>query len=305
MVQKDSLKKIVIICGPTASGKTSLAVSLAKKLDTEVISADSLNVYKGLDIGTAKPTEEEKKGVRHHLIDVVSPFSEFSVVDYKNLALPVIEKLLESGKIPIVCGGTGFYINSILYDLSYGNGEADEKLRNYYKDLAERKGKEFVYGILKSKDPAAAEKLHPNDLKRVIRALEIAENGEIKSEIKDDFLPIYDYKAYSIDFPTEVLYERIEKRVDNMIKSGLVDEVKGLLSSGLTRENQCMQGIGYKEICGYLFGEYDLSTAIDMIKLNTRHYAKRQKTFFKKLSGLTYLKPDDPKILAEKIAGEL
>lgn len=305
MVQADSLKKIIVICGPTASGKTALAVALAKLLGTEIISADSLNVYKGLDIGTAKPTPEEKKGVRHHLIDVTSPFSSFSVVDYKNLALPIIEELTEKDKIPVVCGGTGFYINSILYDLSYGNGEADFKLRKYYNDLALEKGREYVFEILKRKDPAAAEKLHFNDLKRVVRALEIAENGEIKSHIKDDFSPRFDYRAYSVDYPVKTLYERIEKRVNDMINDGLVEEVKGLLAAGVNKNNQCMQGIGYKEICGYLNDEYDLAAAIDMIKLNTRHYAKRQKTFFKKLPGLTYLQPENVEILAKRIADEL
>ena len=305
MVQKDSLKKVIVICGPTASGKTALSVALAKKLGTEIISADSLNIYKGLDIGTAKPTLEERENVKHHLIDVVSPKSEFSVVDYKELATPIIEELLNNGKVPIICGGTGFYINALLYDFSYGEGKANLEVREYYNNLALEKGKEYVYGILNEKDPETAEKLHYNDLKRVVRALEILHNGKKKSEIKDEKTPKYDFKAYSVAFPLKTLYERIERRVDNMIDEGLVDEVKNLLGSGVNKDDQCMQGIGYKEIVGYLQGEYDLSFAIDLIKLNTRHYAKRQNTFFKKLDNLTYLAPDSAFIMADRIIKDL
>ena len=282
MVQTNSVNhnKILIICGPTASGKTELAVKCAVKLNSEVISADSMNVYTGLDVGTAKPTNLEMEGVPHHLIDVCSPFETFSVGDYREKALPIVNRIIEDGKIPVICGGTGFYINSILYKMSYGKVSADLKTREKYFKLAEKFGNEYVYDILKEKDFKAAEKLHYNDLKRVIRALEIIENGNKKSDICDDKTPLYDYKAFMIDIPREILYKRIDERVDKMINNGLIEEVEVLISKGITDKNQCMQGIGYKEIYAYLIGNIDKETAIDQIKLNTRHYAKRQLTFF-------------------------
>ncbi len=299
------MKKILIICGPTASGKTALAVECAKLLNSEVVSADSLYIYKGLDIGTAKPTEAETCGIKHHIIDVANTNSEFTVSNYRELALNAIESIVKKGKIPVMCGGTGFYINSILYDLSYGNSQGNEKVREYYKNLAEEKGNLFVYDILMEKDPESAKKLHFNDIKRVIRALEICSTGIKKSEIVDDLTPKFDYKAYSFDFDREKLYERINLRVNQMIDNGLITEVKGLIDSGISIENQCMQGIGYKEIVEYLNGEISLKDAIDKIKLNTRHYAKRQITFFKKLPGLIYLKPNDVKIVAKEIVEDL
>ncbi len=305
MVQKDSLNnKIIIICGPTASGKSNLALSLAKMLNTEIISADSMYVYKDLNIGTAKPTPQEMQGVKHHLIDVVLPYDNFSVSDYRNLALPIINDLLSKGKIPIICGGTGFYINSILYDFSYGNSEANLEIRDKYMKLANENGNEYVYNILKECDIESAKKLHPNDLKRVVRALEIYHSGVKKSDIKDQLVPKFDYKAYSIDFNREILYSRINKRVDIMIQNGLIDEVKNLLKNGVNKENQCMQAIGYKEIIDYIEGNCSLEKAIDDIKLNTRHYAKRQITYFKKLD-IKMLAPASAEDMAKQIANEL
>ena len=306
MVQENSLKeKLLIICGATATGKTALSIECAKLLGSEIISADSMNVYKTLDIGTAKPSESEKKQVKHHLIDVVEPSKTFTVSEYKMLAEPIIHKMHSNDKIPVICGGTGFYINSILYDLSYGNGEGDLAVREKYKKLAIEKGNEFVFDILTQKDPETAKKLHFNDVKRVIRALEICENGQLKSDIKDSFVPKYQYKAYAIDFDRNELYNRIETRVDKMIDSGLVFEVKKLIDSGITIKNQCMQGIGYKEIYSYLNGDMSLDEAIYQIKLNTRHYAKRQITFFKKLPGIEFVKPDKIDVLARKITESL
>ncbi len=306
MVQTDNLsKKIIIICGPTASGKTSLAVECAKMLNSEVISADSMYIYKDLNIGTAKPTLEEMQGVKHHLIDVAPANGEFSVSDYKNLAEPIIQNLLLNNKVPIICGGTGFYINSILFDLSYGESSANLVARKKYFELANKYGNEYVYNILSKVDKESAEKLHYNDLKRVIRALEIFENGSKKSDIKDDFKPKYDYKAYTIDFSRDELYERINSRVLNMLDNGLINEIKGLLNSGIDKNCQCMQGIGYKEIIQYLDGNITLDEAIELIKLNTRHYAKRQITFFKKMNNLTYLQPKSLTKLAKRIVDEL
>ncbi|MBO5067739.1 MAG: tRNA (adenosine(37)-N6)-dimethylallyltransferase MiaA [Clostridia bacterium] len=285
MVQTNSIdKKIIIICGPTASGKTALAVECAKLLNSEVISADSMYIYKGLNIGTAKPTVEEMQGVKHHVIDVVEPSETFTVSDYKNIAKPIIDNLISQNKIPIICGGTGFYINSILYDLSYGNGQGNPEIREKYKTLAIEHGNQFVYDILQKYDPESAKKLHFNDLKRVIRALEIYESGIKKSDICDELKPNYNYSAYSVDYDRETLYYRINKRVDLMVNFGLIDEIKSLLDSGINKDNQCMQAIGYKEILDFLDGNCNLAQAIETIKLNTRHYAKRQITFFKKLS---------------------
>lgn len=288
------MAKLLIICGATASGKTSLAIDCAKKLNTEVISADSQLVYRGLNIGTAKPTKAEMGGVKHHLIDVVSPKENFSVSDYEQAALPVINKLLNEGKTPIICGGTGFYINSLLYDLSYGNAQADENIRRKYEQIALEKGKEYLFERLKKVDPKTAEVLHVNDVKRVIRALEIYElTGRKKSDQKDEKKARYDYKAVAIDYPREELYGRIDCRVDTMFNAGLIDEVKRLLASGVDENCQCLQAIGYKEVVEGLKNGNNESTMRDIIKRNTRHYAKRQITFFKKLEGIVWLKRKD------------
>ena len=301
MVQENSVKdKIIIICGATASGKTDLAIECAKLFDSEIVSADSMYIYKNLNIGTAKPSEDEMQGIKHYMIDIVSPTETFSVSDYKKLAEPIIKNILSRGKTPIICGGTGFYINSILYDLSYGNGQPNLEIREKYTNLAKEKGNEFVYNILLELDRESALKLHYNDLKRVIRALEIYHSGTKKSDIQDQMIPKYDYKAYVIDHDRQMLYNRINKRVDIMINNGLVEETKALLKSGITKSNQCMQAIGYKEIIEYLEGNCSLETAINDIRLNTRHYAKRQITYFKKFE-LTHLKPSSAKELAQII----
>lgn len=306
MVQENCLKpQIIIICGPTGSGKSSLAIEVAKLLDTEIVCADALTVYQELNVGTAKVTGAEAQGIKHHLIDVVTPFDTFSVGDYRDKALPIIDEIISKGKIPIICGGTGFYINSILYDMSYGNSVANTSAREKYFDLAKTYGNKYVYEILKKVDLASAEKLHYNDLKRVVRALEIYESGHLKSEICDNLTPKYDYKAYSISMDREILYNRINKRVDLMIENGLVEEVQRLVNMGVSEQNQCLQAIGYKEIYSYLKNEISLSNAIDLIKLNTRHYAKRQITFFKKLDGLKYIDTEDIKLTAKNIVGEL
>lgn len=292
--------QVLVICGATATGKTALAVSCAKLLNSAVISADSQLVYKGLDIGTAKPSEEEKLGVPHYMIDVAEPFAEYSVSDYREAALPIIEKMVSEGKIPVICGGTGFYINSLLFDLSYGKVAAAPEVREKYEKLAEERGKEYVYDILKQTDPAAAEKLHPNDLKRVIRALEIFEAGGVKkSEINDGQKARFDYVAVAIDYPREELYERINLRVDKMFEAGLVEEVSSLLSRGIDENCRCMQAIGYKEVIECLKNGLSQSTMRDIIKQNTRRYAKRQITFFKKLPNLINLPANQA--IAEKV----
>ena len=288
------MNKLLIICGATATGKTKLAIDCAKELNTEIISADSQLIYKNLNIGTAKPTCEEMDGVVHHMIDVVEPSSNFSVSDYCNMAEPIINRLFCKNKVPVICGGTGFYINSLIYDLSYGNAAANRSIREKYDTLLKENGKDYLYNYLASIDPQTASKLHVNDTKRVIRALEIYEvSGRRKSEIVDTPLPKYNYAAIAIDFPRDELYERINRRVDDMFDNGLVEEVVRLTNSRITGEHQCMQAIGYKEVLECLKNGDNDSTMRNIIKQNTRHYAKRQITFFKKLEGIVWLKPEE------------
>lgn len=295
------MNKILVICGATASGKTTLAVDCALKLNTEIISADSQLIYKGLNIGTAKPTEEEKRGVKHHLIDVIEPNESFSVSDYKNTAMLVLQSLLNEGKTPIICGGTGFYINSLLFDLSYGAVEANYDIRNKYAKMLEEYGPQALYEKLKDVDIETAQKLHVNDTKRIIRALEIYEvSGKKKSELHDSSIPVFNYTAVAINYPRKELYDRIDRRVDQMFDSGLVEEVKNLLNSGIDDNCQCMQAIGYKEVVFGLKNGSLESTMRDIIKQNTRHYAKRQITFFKKLPNIMWLEPQEA--TAEKVA---
>lgn len=293
------MKEVLVICGATATGKTALAAECAKLLGSAVISADSQLVYKGLDIGTAKPAKEEMLGVPHYMIDVAGPKDEYSVSDYRDAALPILNELISQGKVPVICGGTGFYINSLLFDYSYGGVPANEEVRKKYENLAAERGKEYVYDILKEKDGASAAKLHPNDLKRVIRALEIAESGIKKSDIDDGSSPRFSYFAVAADFPREQLYARINERVDKMFEAGLVDEVQGLLARGIDENCRCMQAIGYKEVLEGLKNGYSQSTMRDIIKQNTRRYAKRQITFFKKLPNLVWLPPEEA--TAEKV----
>lgn len=294
------MNKLLVICGATASGKSGLAVECALKLKSEVISADSQLVYKGLDIGTAKPDLREMRGVKHHMIDVVEPDCGYSVSEYAQAATPIVEGLLKKNKTPIICGGTGFYINSLLFDLSYGKTAADSGVRDKYEALLKERGKEYVYGLLKEADAPTAEKLHCNDVKRVVRALEIYEvSGKRKSQLADPFKPKYNYAAVAINYPRDELYERINLRVDKMFENGLVEEVKGLLNSGINEKHQCMQAIGYKEVLQCLKNGNNESTMRDIIKQNTRRYAKRQITFFKKLQGVIWLDPENA--TAEKV----
>lgn len=287
------MKRVLVICGATATGKTSLAVDCAKALNSEVISADSQLVYRGLNIGTAKPTPAEMQGIPHHLISIVDANEKFSVSDYEERALPVIERLLREDKTPVVCGGTGFYINSILYNLGYGNVKADASVRARYEALLQERGKEYLYSLLQQVDPESAEKLHVNDVKRVIRALEIYDvSGRKKSEQNDELKPRFDYLAVGIDYPRDALYKRIDCRVDVMFNAGLIEEVRRLKSVGIDENCQSMQAIGYKEVLEGLKYGLNESTMRDIVKKNTRHYAKRQYTFFKKLKGIVWLKPE-------------
>lgn len=285
--------KILIICGPTGSGKTDLSIRCAKILNSEIICADSMTIYKGFDVGTAKITVSEMQGVKHHMLSIAHPNDTFTVSDYREIALPIVRELLLNNKTPIICGGTGFYINSLLYDSSYGKSAPNLEVRDKYMRLAKEFGNEYVYKVLKELDPESALKLHYNDLKRVVRALEIYYSGNKKSDIKDDFTPLFDYECYSFNYDRDTLYERINKRVDIMIANGLIDEVKSLIDGGVKSSSQSMQAIGYKEILSYLNGESTLEDTIENIKRNTRRYAKRQITFFKKIPNISYITPND------------
>ncbi|MBO5525834.1 MAG: tRNA (adenosine(37)-N6)-dimethylallyltransferase MiaA [Clostridia bacterium] len=291
------MPKLIVIGGPTASGKTALAVEIAKKLNSEVISADSLLVYRDLNIGTAKPSEEEMQGVTHRMIDVVSPTEEFSVSDYERGAMPHIERLLSEGKSPVICGGTGFYLNALLYKSGFGGAPANEEIRQKYELFAEERGLDALHEKLREMDPESASILHPKDKKRVIRAIEIFETtGKKKSDQRDERIERFSFEAFTVDYPREVLYDRINRRVDLMFEAGLVEEVQSLLANGVSESSQCMQGIGYKEVVEGLKTECDMNTVSDVIKQRTRNYAKRQITFFKRMDHYHYLSPDSDQI---------
>lgn len=294
--------KLLVICGATASGKSELAVECAKRLNGEIISCDAFLVYRRLNIGTAKPSEEEKGGIPHYLIDVAEPEERFSVSDFERLALPVLNDVVARGKTPVLCGGTGFYMNALLYRQSFGNAPASEEVRKKYERIFQEKGGEYLHGLLKEIDPESAEILHVNDTVRVVRALEIFElTGKKKSEQHDEKTPRYPFVSFAYDYPREELYGRIEARVDAMIEAGLVEEVKGLLKSGVPENAQSMQAIGYKEVVESLKNGGLQSTMSDVIKKNTRNYAKRQITFFKRMENLHWLKPSRAEEAAEEI----
>lgn len=301
---------IIVVAGPTASGKTDLAIGIAKAVGGEIVSADSMQIYKYMDIGTAKPTREERAQCPHYLIDFVDPRQEFSVADYVGVCHTRIADIVSRGKIPVMCGGTGLYINSVIDDVEFGEYENDMKLREELRALGEAEGGEKLIEILREFDPVSAERLHPNNLKRVIRAIEfykisgvpISEHQEETKKKESRYEPI----MFLIDRDREELYERINRRVDIMMDMGLIDEVKGLMARGFSRDLNSMQGIGYKEIISYLEGEISLEEAIDLVKQNSRHYAKRQLTWFRRDSRIINLKPENAldealKIIKERI----
>jgi len=286
------MRKIVIVVGPTAVGKTDLSIALAEKLETQIISADSVQIYQGLDIGSAKPTHEEMKGIPHHLIDCIPANEPFTVSDYVFRAKEVIEQLFKNGKIPVVTGGTGLYINSLMYDMTFGESCADDLFRSRMEALAKSEGNEAVHAKLAIVDPEAAQRIHFNNLKRVIRALEI---NHVTGRPSADFAtaPQYtkDYEVVLIGLtrPRELLYERINKRVELMLEAGLVDEVKKLKNLGINDSCQSMQGIGYKEVLTYLNGTLSYEAMVDTIKQGSRNYAKRQMTWFKRYEKIQWI----------------
>lgn len=280
----------IIIAGPTASGKTKISIELAKRLNGEIVNADSMQVYKDLNVGTAKATKAEMENIPHHMLDVVNMFEDFTVSDYRNMAMPIIKDIISRNKTPIIVGGTGFYINSLLFNMDYGNSSKDDSIREKYENLAKEYGNEYVYNILKSIDEDTAKKLHANDLKRVIRAIEIYETTGNKKSAMQNTMQTFETGLnpliIGLNIDREKLYSRINQRVDIMIEDGLIEEVKNLVDNGLNDSYQSMSGIGYKEIYSFLNNQISKEEAIELIKKNTRNYAKRQITWFKKVPTL-------------------
>lgn len=288
--------KILVLAGPTAVGKTALSIELAKRLNGEIVSTDSMQIYKYMDIGSAKIAPSEMDGIKHHLIDVTTPDKPFSVVDFKNLAQPIIDDLLSNGKLPILTGGTGLYINSLTCNMNFTDATNDEEYRKELEDLAVKHGDVYVHNMLKEIDPISYEAIHPNNRKRVIRALEVYKvtNKPFSSyNAGDDFYKTkYDVHYYVLNMAREKLYERINRRVDIMFENGLLNECIKLKENGYNSSMQAMQGIGYKEVLLYLEGSITLEEAIEMIKQGSRNYAKRQLTWFRKDPRAKFLDKD-------------
>lgn len=286
---------LAVVAGPTASGKTALAIDIAKRFGGEIVSADSMQIYKYMDIGTAKPTAEERSECVHHLIDFVEPDQDFSVAQYTELAHPVIAGIYERGHLPVMCGGTGLYINSVVDDVTFGKMESDEDMRAELRGIAEREGNERLIEMLAEVDPVSAKRLHPNNLRRVIRAIEfyrltgvpISEHQEMTKQTESRYRPV----MFCIDHDREVLYERINRRVGIMLEQGLLNEVKRLMDMGFTAELNSMQGIGYKELFEYLDGRCSFEEAVENVKRGSRRYAKRQLTWFRRDKRIIMLEP--------------
>ena len=277
--------KVIVICGPTASGKTALSIELAKRINGEIVSADSMQIYKDMDIGSAKVTVDEMQGIKHYLIDCVYPNERYSVANYKQDAKAAIEEIISKGKIPIVVGGTGLYIDSLIYEIEYKDIKINEEYRKQLEQIRDEEGLEVLYKQALEIDPKAMEKISPNDFKRITRILEIYEaTGKTKTEQEAQSrlneIP-YDYKVFAIDYEREKLYERINKRVNIMIEKGLTEEVKNLLEK-YSEFPTAMQGLGYKEVKQYFDGELSREEMIEKIKQESRRYAKRQFTWFRK-----------------------
>lgn len=280
--------EIIIIAGPTGVGKTATSIALAKALDGEVISADSMQIYRGMDIGTAKITEKEKAGIVHHLLDVVNPEDEFSVSDFDQKATEAIKDIIKRGKTPIVAGGTGLYINSLIYDMDYNRVDSDDTLRNELWDFYEKNGEDALYDMLLELD--SEPKVEKQNIKRVIRAIEILKNnGSIQKFTSIPKRNEWSYKLVVLHREREKLYEIINQRVDLMVAQGLVAEVEYFLKAGLTKNNQAMKAIGYRQILSYLEGEMSLEEAIELIKRDSRRYAKRQLTWFRRYEDALWI----------------
>lgn len=293
----DKKKPLIILTGPTAVGKTELSIKLAKAVNGEIISADSIQVYKYMDVGSAKVTEEEMDGIKHYLVDVLDPSDEFNIFVFKKMAVEAMEEIYSKGKIPIIAGGTGFYIQSVLYDIEFADEEGDRTYRHMLEEKAKNEGVGSVHKMLEHVDPKAASEIHENNLKRVIRALEyyhetgkrISEHNEEQRQKESP----YEFKYYVLNMDRDRLYERINLRVDIMLNNGLVDEVKRLKDMGYAGDLVSQQGIGYKEIRSYIDGLCTYDEAVENLKKNTRNFAKRQLTWFRRESDVSWIKHED------------
>ncbi len=291
------MKPLVILTGPTAVGKTKLSIELAKAINAEIISADSMQVYKAMDIGTAKIMPTEMEGIRHYLVDELAPDEEFNVVRFQQMAKKYMEDIYSRGKIPLLVGGTGFYIQAIVKDIDFTESNEDTTYRKELEQLAKEKGASYLHEMLKRVDEASADAIHENNVKKVIRALEyykltgqrISEHNQEQSQKASP----YDYVYFVLNDDRSKLYERIDLRIDEMLKEGLVEEVKHLLSMGYSRDLVSMQGLGYKEIIAYLNNECTLEEAIYILKRDTRHFAKRQLTWFRREEDVTWINKED------------
>ncbi len=291
---------VLVITGPTASGKTEIGIKCANMFNGEIISADSMQIYKKLNIGTAKATEIEKKRAKHHMLDVIDPDKSYSVQEFVNETKQIIDNLFMQDKLPIIVGGTGLYIKSLLYPYSFCNVNKNDEVREKYNNILKTYGKEYLYNLLKTNDPKSCEKIHMNDTKRVIRALEIFEvSGQEKTKLNDIDFNNGNFKDLNyncifivLDIPREELYNRINLRVEKMFEAGLLDEVKTLLAENIVSEDcQSMQAIGYKEFFKYFKGEINLEELKELIAKDTRNYAKRQLTFFRGFKNAKWFNP--------------
>ena len=290
-------EKLLVLLGPTASGKTALSISLAKALGTEIISGDSMLVYKGFDIGSAKPTTEEMSGIRHHMIDILPPDASFNLMDFLQQAKAIITRLNQQGKIPLMVGGTGLYIQSLLEGYELNSQSEDAAYRNYLEKLAEEKGREYVHGMLAKVNPEAAARLHINDFRRIIRALEVHHLGGEQLSQKKSREFVYDCYVAGLTWQRDKLYDRINQRVNIMVEQGLQQEIINLLESGVAPDVQAMKGIGYKELLPVLTGDdVDIATglqeAVAKIQQNSRHFAKRQLTWYRRMPYIHWYQPE-------------
>lgn len=290
-------KPVLVLTGPTAVGKTALSLKLAKAVNGAVVSADSMQVYRGMNIGSAKILPEERQGIPHYLIDVLEPEEDFNVALFKKMALQAMNEIWKNGQVPMITGGTGFYIQAVLRDIDFSESDGKSDIRDAYEQMAEEKGPEALHALLAEKDPEAARAIHPNNRKRVIRALEfydqtgtpISRHNE-EQRAKDS---PYCYLYFVLNDEREKLYQQIDRRVDQMIADGLVDEVRRLKDRGLTEDHVSMKGLGYKELFPYLDGKCSLEEAVEIIKRDTRHFAKRQITWFKRESGIIWVNKNE------------
>ena len=281
---------IPVIVGPTAVGKTKYAVQIARKLNGEIVSADSMQIYRFMDIGSAKPTEEEQAAARHHLVDAVDPREPFSVAQYRHMAKECIEDIFQRDKLPVISGGTGLYVNALIYDMDFSAPPADLEQREKYRKTAEEKGPQYLHDILNDIDPDAAARIHPNNVRKVIRAIEAAKSGEKIPSFETSFRSTPDYRCILIGLQRDraELYDRINRRVDQMISDGLEDEIRSLMSMGLSSSDISMKGIGYKEMIDAMNGRITMEEAAELIKRNSRRYAKRQMTWFRRYPDIRW-----------------